>query len=98
LIDIRYGIQTKYRNTKANEMIIMELLTQTGINVCRVTNPSRNPAKIKKGTSEITILIPSAAPFRKAYPRGYEPGNRILLPNTIPAPPAIIIEVISRVP
>ena len=42
--------------------------------------------------------MPRKAPFRNEYERLYVPGNKKLFPITSPAPPAIIIDVISKVP
>ena len=69
-----------------------------GYSVCLVAYDSRNPAVMKMGMSPTTSFIPFLAPCLKDSSLVKVPGKRILLPITIPAPPAITIAEISRVP
>lgn len=49
----------------AKESDMMMIASQSGISVCRVTKPSRNPATMKKGTVLITIFNPALTPCTK---------------------------------
>ena len=77
---------------------IMEAFTIQCMSVNLVMNDSRNPATIKIGIRPITIFNPFLAPFLKESLLENVPGNRMLLPITKPAPPAIMIAEISNVP
>ena len=76
----------------------MDMLSQTGIPEYLVTNPSKKAATINIGINPIIIFIPSFAPRFREYNRLCVPGNRMLLPRTKPAAPAMMIEDISSVP
>lgn len=53
---------------------------------------------MKIGTRLTIIFKPSLEPIMKDCLLEYVPGNRILLPKTNPAAPAIMIAEISSVP
>ena len=70
----------------------------SGISVCLVTNPSKNPAKIKKGMVLKSILSPFFTPLLNDSSLLNVVGNKIPLARTNPAAPDIIITEISIVP
>ncbi len=80
-----------------DESIIARFI-KIGICVNLVTKDSRSPATINKGINPIIILTPSFAEIRKDCLREYVFGNKMLLPRTNPAAPAIIMDDISKVP
>ncbi len=82
----------------ANDVVIMNMASQSGISVCLVTKPSKNPAIIKKGTVLSIILRPFLTPRLKDSNRVYVPGKSIPFAKTSPAHPAMMITEISMVP
>ena len=81
-----------------NDKSMTDSLIDAGNSVCRVINPSINPAARNTGTKPVTILSPRLAPCKKAYLREYVPGNNQPLPKANPAAPAMTIADISNVP
>ena len=63
------------------ERPMISALILSGIKAYRVINDSINPARIKKGTSPMTIFNPFTAPFLKESRREYVPGKSKLLPS-----------------
>ena len=67
------------------ERPMISALILNGIKAYRVINDSINPARIKKGTSPMTIFSPFTPPFLKESRREYVPGKSKLLPIVNPA-------------
>lgn len=81
-----------------SEQMIIVRLSHIGIWEYRVTKLSKKPAHINIGIKPITILTPCLAPLINDAPREYVPGNKMLLPITKPAQPAMMMADISNVP